>query len=68
MNCNNAKLIDLISYLKKQGFRVGKTTTKEVWFHSPFRNNEKTPSFKDDIAKNICYDFGEGVGGTFNSL
>jgi hypothetical protein len=64
MNCKKAKLIDLISYLKKQGFKVGKTTTKDVWYYSPFRNNEKTPSFKIDITKNVWYDFGEGVGGT----
>ena len=64
MNCKKAKQIDLVSYLKKQGFRTGKTDTKEVWFYSPFRSNEKTPSFKVDINKNIWYDFGEGVGGT----
>ena len=63
MNCNKAKQIDLISYLKKQGFKAGKITTKEVWFYSPFRN-EKTPSFKIDISKNVWYDFGEGIGGT----
>ena len=64
MNCKKAKIIDLVSYLKKQGFKVGKTTTNEVWFNSPFRDNEKTASFKIDITKNTWYDFGEGVGGT----
>lgn len=64
MNCNKAKQINIFFYLKKQKFKVGKTTTKEAWFYSPFRNNEKTPSFKVDINKNIWYDFGEGVGGT----
>lgn len=64
MNCKKAKLIDLISYLKKQGFKVGKTTTKDVWFYSPFRNNERTPSFKVDVTKNTWYDFSEGGGGT----
>ncbi len=64
MNCKTAKQIDLALYLKKQGFNAGKTTTNEVWFYSPFRSNEKTPSFKVDINKNIWYDFGEGTGGT----
>lgn len=64
MNCKTAKQIDLVSYLKKQGFRVGKTTSKDIWFYSPFRNNEKTPSFKVDIIKNIWYCFSEGIGGT----
>jgi DNA primase len=63
MNCKKAKLIDLVSYLKKQGFSAKKTTQKETWFCSPFRD-EKTPSFKIDNAKNIFYDFGEGIGGT----
>ena len=64
MNCKTAKQIDLVSYLKKQGFRTGKTDTKNVWFYSPFRKNERTPSFKVDITKNAWYDFSEGVGGT----
>ncbi|MGJ8744421.1 toprim domain-containing protein [Polaribacter sp.] len=64
MNCKKAKLIDLVSYLKKQGFRTGKADTKNVWFYSPFRKNERTPSFKVDITKNAWYDFSEGFGGT----
>lgn len=63
INCSKAKKIDLVSYLKKQGFNPVKNTPNSVWFHSPFRN-EKTPSFKVDITKNIWYDFGEGTGGT----
>ena len=64
MNCKVAKTIEMNSYIFKQGFRVGKKTTKDVWYYSPFRNNEKTPSFKIDITKNVWYDFAEGVGGT----
>ncbi len=64
MNCKIAKTIDMNSYIFKHGFRVGKKTTKDVWYYSPFRDNEKTPSFKVDITKNVWYDFGEGIGGT----
>jgi hypothetical protein len=64
MNCKTAKLIDLVSYLKKQGFRIGKTNTKEVWFHSPFRDNERTPSFKINISKNVFFCHSSGIGGT----
>ena len=62
MNCKKAKQIDLVSYLKKQGFKIGKTTNNDTWFISPFRN-EKTSSFKVS-NRNKWYDFGEGVGGT----
>ncbi|MDD7915474.1 toprim domain-containing protein [Polaribacter ponticola] len=64
MNCKTAKLIDLVSYLKKQGFRIGKTNTKEVWFYSPFRNIERTPSFKINISKNVFFCHSSGIGGT----
>ena len=64
MNCKTAKLIDLVSYLKKQGFRIGKTNTKEVWFYSPFRDNERTPSFKINISKNVFFCHSSGIGGT----
>ena len=30
MNCKKAKQIDLASYLKKQGFKTGKTYTKDI--------------------------------------
>ena len=63
MNCNKAKQIDLVSYLKNQGFKSGKTTSREVWFYSPFRK-EKTPSFKVDYSKNVWIDFNDHKGGT----
>jgi DNA primase len=31
---------------------------------SPFRPNERTPSFKIDPVKNLWFDFGSGEGGT----
>lgn len=63
MNCKKAKQIDLVSYLKKQGFRTGKTITKDVWFYSPFKE-EKTPSFKVNTTKNVFFDHSSGIGGT----
>lgn len=62
MNYQNAKKIDLVSFLKKQGLTPSKTKGENVWFLSPFRK-EKTPSFKIDTNKNLWYDFGEGAGG-----
>jgi DNA primase len=62
MNCQNAKKIDLVSFLKKQGLTPSKTKGENVWFLSPFRK-ETTPSLKIDTNQNLWYDFGEGAGG-----
>lgn len=62
MNCNKAKQINLLNYLQKSGFNPKKKNQNEAWFLSPFRD-EKTPSFKIDLKRNIWYDFGEGIGG-----
>lgn len=67
MNCQNIKLIDIVLFLKKQGFEPTKTTHKTSWFLSPFRA-EKTASFKVDTDRNIWFDFGEGCGGTIIDL
>lgn len=68
MNCNNAKKIDLVLYLRKQGFEPSKTQGKNVWYLSPFRQ-ESSPSFKVDTDKNVWYDFGEiDSGGTVIDL
>jgi DNA primase len=63
MNCKKAKQIDLVSYLKKQGFKTSKMTSNDVWFYSPFKN-EKTPSFKVNTSKNVFFDHSSGAGGT----
>ena len=36
----------------------------EAWYVSPFRPDERTPSFKIDLARNVWYDHGRGEGGT----
>lgn len=63
INCSTANKIDLENILLKIGYKPQKTRYSEKWFISPFRN-EKTPSFKIDLNKNLWYDFGEGIGGT----
>lgn len=63
MNCNTAKKINLIKFLKSKGFSPEKTTNNDTWFISPFRD-EITPSFKVNNHKNIWFDFGDGCGGT----
>jgi hypothetical protein len=43
---------------------------RDVWYVSPFRPNERTPSFKVDATKSpqVWYDFGMMRGGTIIDL
>lgn len=63
MNCKQAKKIDFVSYLNKQGFRESKRNEKDVFFFSPFKE-EKTASFKVNIPKNVFFDHSSGNSGT----
>lgn len=67
MTCENAKKIDITSFLKKMGLEPQKTTSTVFWFCSPF-HEDKTPSFKVDILQNLWYDFGSGIGGSLIDL
>lgn len=62
MNCQKAKKIDMVLYLKKLGFEPQKIRGNNQWYKSPFRE-EKTASFKIDTTKNCWYDYGPGYGG-----
>ncbi|MDM1415776.1 toprim domain-containing protein [Myroides odoratimimus] len=63
MNCDTAKQIRIIDLLEKLGYSPKRIANESWWYISPFRQ-EKTPSFKVNLAKNLYYDFGEGTGGT----
>lgn len=63
MNCDTAKQIRIIDLLEKLGYSPKKIVNETWWYISPFRQ-EKTPSFKVNLIKNLYYDFGEGTGGT----
>lgn len=68
MNCQEAKKIDLLSYLNKKGSITKKIRQNNAWVTSIFRPEEQTPSFKVDLVKNTWWDFGEGIGGTIIDL
>lgn len=70
MNIAQAKSIPIGSYLESQGHRPDKTRQggRELWFHSPIRDGDQTPSFKVDTVKNIWYDHGAAMGGTIIDL
>lgn len=65
MNSKQAKSIPLIAFLQKLGFTPDhvKQNGVDYWYKSPFRPDEKTPSFHINKIKNIWFDFGNSQGG-----
>lgn len=63
MNCDTAKQIRIIDLLEKLGYSPKRIANENWWYISPFRQ-EKNPSFKVNLTKNLYYDFGEGTGGS----
>jgi hypothetical protein len=63
MNCDTAKQIRIIDLLEKLGYSPKRIVNENWWYISPFRQ-EKNPSFKVNLTKNLYYDFGEGTGGS----
>jgi hypothetical protein len=60
---DQAKEIDMISYLAALGFEPTKIVRDDYWYLSPFRN-ERTASFKINAKLNRWYDHGIGKGGS----
>lgn len=56
MNISQAKLINLVEFLEKEGHKAVKQKGNTYWYISPIRS-EKTPSFKVDARRNEWYDF-----------
>jgi DNA primase len=67
MNCNEAKRIDIISFLAKNGINPDYNQGVNYWYKSPLRD-EKNPSFKVNSFKNLWFDFGIGDGGDIIKL
>jgi len=67
MNCNEAKRIDIISFLAKNGINPDYNQGVNYWYKSPLRN-EDNPSFKVNSYKNLWFDFGIGDGGDIIKL
>jgi hypothetical protein len=62
MTVNEAKNMDMVSYLSKLGHEPEEIKGQNYWYLSPLRK-EKTPSFKVNRKMNRWYDWGEGKGG-----
>jgi DNA primase len=67
MNCNEAKRIDIISFLAKNGINPDYNQGVNYWYKSPLRY-ENNPSFKVNSYKNLWFDFGIGDGGDIIKL
>lgn len=70
MRADQARNIPIDRYLDSQGHQPAKTRLggRELWYNSPLRDGDKTPSFKVDSSKNVWYDHGLGLGGDIIDL
>lgn len=62
-----AKSIDIVEWLTKNGHSPQKVSGSDYWYLSPLRQ-EKTASFKVDRKLNVWYDHGLGKGGNMIEL
>jgi hypothetical protein len=64
MNSRQAKAEPLHEFLGRMGYQPAHVRGNDIWYRSPFRPMERTPSFKIDRTKNVWFDHGLGSGGT----
>ena len=59
MRAKEARLVSIGAFLKSEGFNPTaiKNNTKELWYHSPLRSGDSSPSFKVNVNKNLWFDF-----------
>ena len=59
--------ISLADFLARLGHEPIRRSGNELWYRAPYRN-ERTPSFRVNVAKRLWYDFGLGKGGDIFTL
>lgn len=67
LQCETAREIRIIDFLRKNGFSPQRENNKEAWYLSPIRK-ESIPSFKVSKILNRWYDHGLGKGGNIIDL
>ncbi len=70
MRAKDAKNIPISSYLSREGFEPAKTRLwgRELWYCSPLRAGDSSPSFKVDTELNLWFDHGFAVWGDVINL
>jgi len=68
MNSVQARKIPIAKVLSYWHIKPEKTMGDDIWYKSPLRPTEKTPSFKINHLKNLWYDHGIGEGGNVIDL
>ncbi len=70
MRAVDARAIPISQFLEYQGLKPDRTRQdgRELWYSSPIRSGDKTPSFKVDTQLNVWFDHGLGQGGTLIDL
>ena len=59
--------LPLADFLARLGHEPVRRSGNELWYRAPYRN-ERTPSFRINVAKQLWYDFGTGKGGDIFTL
>ena len=70
MRADQARQVPIQLYLERSGIKPAKVTRngRELWYTSPIRDGDDTPSFKVDTVKNLWFDHGLSVGGNVIDL
>lgn len=70
MRADQARHIPIHDFLERSGIKPAKVTRqgRELWYSSPIREGDGTPSFKVDTLKNLWFDHGVARGGNVIDL
>lgn len=70
MRADQARQIPIQTFLERAGIQPAKVAKqgRELWYSSPIRDGDKTPSFKVDTVRNLWFDHGMARGGNVIDL
>ena len=70
MRADQARHIPIADYLERSGIKPARVTRqgRELWYSSPIREGDSSPSFKVDTLKNLWFDHGIAKGGNIIDL